>query len=83
MKKALILSTILAGVIAVGVGISTLVAPAEAQAPAQASKTTVKKTAAQTGNVDFGEDDQLLLLALLQRGDAYGDPAIRTDFKAL
>ena len=79
MKKALILSTILAGIVAAGVGVSSLTAPAEAQAPNKAAQKTAKTATVQSGTVDFGEDDQLLLLALLQRGDAYGDPAIRSE----
>ena len=38
-----------------------------------------KPAATRAVDVDFNADDRLLLLALLDRGDSYSDPAIRTE----
>ena len=91
MKNALIISGLVAGLALTAAGIYALGSPAEAQGEADQASPQLQAQAGITDPssafsavsskraADFEVEDRLLLLALLRRSDAYGDPAIRTE----
>ena len=89
MKNALIISGLISGLALTAAGIYALGSPAEAKGASEQARSQVQAgasapssavvTAPSAAAVDFEVEDRLLLLALLRRGEAYGDPAIRTE----